>query len=267
MFFSAWIWAGEFSKNSFDNSYPRDNTFCNYKGQRIEFQIRGIDKLTTKPDKNYGEFVFFKTKENPSKLIPLLDFNSDTFRLFPDKNNICSKSHAFPINESTFSILFLKENRPFKDKLMILFFNVTTMNASKVIETNYPVDLIKPSSDGFLIRSSGEKFDFTAGKITINGMTYIYHEKSFPVWIKFSSEKFQVMNKLTFEEFPWKNHFGNESDFYLHSGWDKKNEVFTKDRVIFAINHENKKECISIIDQGTDIKGSGSWICHHPKAE
>ena len=34
------------SKDAFDKSFPRDNTFCSYKGSRVELLIRGENKFT-----------------------------------------------------------------------------------------------------------------------------------------------------------------------------------------------------------------------------
>ncbi len=39
------------TKDAFDKSFPRDNTFCSYNDKRVEILIRGENKFTEPKEK------------------------------------------------------------------------------------------------------------------------------------------------------------------------------------------------------------------------
>ena len=249
------------SKNAFERSYPRDNTFCSHKEQRVELLIRTSSKCLEQKEKGYGELIFYKLNNKLPRLLPLSDFKSDTFRLFLGTSPICSKSHGHRIDDHSAAILFLKENRPFKDMLFIQKFDLATMTPKESVATNFPVDRVEKSKDGFSFRTFTENYNLELGKVTIDGETFIYHEKEFPLWMNYSIRGFETMSELTFEKFPWKEYFKDIKDFYLGTGWDASNKTFSKQIIYEAVNHPLKKRCILLVENELKLEGKEDWKC------
>ena len=254
------------SKDAFDKSYPRDNTFCSLDGKRIEFLIRGGNKFTEPKEKGYGEIIFFR---RPSKKPRLLRSHSsgDTYRLFPGKNSLCSKSYAYKIDNSTFAVLFLKENHPFKDKLIIQLVDAKTLLPKDFIETDYPTDMAKVHRDGFSFRHVAETNSQDFGRVSIEGESFIFHEKVFPLWFLYTKQGFSLTEKLTYEEFPWKNHFKDQKDFLENAKWNASAKDFANKTIYLAVNHKLKKECVFLAPAKQKLAGNEAWRCYTKKAE
>lgn len=255
------------SKNAFEKSYPRDNTFCSYEGKRVEFQIRGESKYTDTREKGYGEFIFYRVDKKDPKLMALNDFRSDSFKLFLGKSKICSKSLAYGINSKTFAVLFLRENRPFRDKLVIQLFDIGAMEPANFIETPFSVDKVKKIAGGFSFRAFKDNHKLDAGKITINGTEYIYHEKDFSEWVTYQNNKFETNGELSFKNFPWKQYFKDINDFYSVTGWLPGEKKFTNEIIYLAINHKLERGCFLVSPSKEKLNGGEPWRCQDIKAE
>ena len=249
------------TQNVFDQSYPRDNTFCSHQDQRIEIQIRGSAKFIEPKEKGYGEFIFYKGQDKKPKLLPLTNFNSDTFRLFLGTSPLCTKSHGYSLSADVAAVLLLKENRPFKDKLVIQLFDQKTFRPKEFVDTNFNVDKAAKTPTGFAFRTNNENHDLAAGKVMIDGAEFIFNEKDFPRWMGYSLKGFECLGEMTFEKFSWKGHFKDLKDFYKATGWDEKSKTFTRQIIYIAVNHKLKKTCLFITDKKTKLQGIEPWRC------
>lgn len=250
------------SQFTFDKSYPRDNTFCHFKNQRIELLIRGSNKFIEPKERGYGEYIFLR--KLPVRKVSLLTLNQsrgDTFKLFLGTSPQCSKSHGYMIGRDTLAILLQKENRPFSDKLVIQFFDVKTMLPKEALETNYPTDRAIKTEDGFAFRVMAENHSPDMGRVSIQGETFIFQEKTFPEWVNYSKNGFEVASSLTYEKFPWKKAFKDQDDFLNMAGWNTSENKFSRKIVYFAVNHKLKKECLLFIEAKQKIAGTESWRC------
>jgi hypothetical protein len=249
------------SKLLLDKSYPRDNTYCSVNGKKMELMIRGESKFTELKDNGYGELIFYRPIKRKPKLLINDRFQSETYKLFHGRNIICSKSHAFFLDESTLSVLFLKEDKPFKDKLALQLFDAETLRPKDFIQTNFTADKAKKIHQGFAFRTFQETYRRDAGKIDINGESYIYHQKEFPIWVHYTSKGVITSSELTFESFPWKNYFKDFHDFKKTTGWDPSNNKFNHEVIYFAINHSTQKSCILIQEKIQNLHGKEDWRC------
>lgn len=249
------------SLNAFEKSYPRDNSFCSYKGKRIEIMIRGGAKFTEVKDNGYGELVFYRKKEDKPIQMQLSTFHADTFRFFLGSSPLCSKSHGYVIDNDTLAILLLKENRPFLDKLVVQFFDSKTMKPKGHLETDYPVDRAVFRKGGFAVRASEENLNREIGKVMIEGQPFIFNEKDFPKWYSYSAKGFETSPKLTFDKFPWRESFKDIQEFYKITGYDQASGKFTKDKVFLAVNFSARKRCLLFIDKKRPLTNSESWRC------
>ncbi|MFP5385969.1 MAG: hypothetical protein ACLGHN_07805 [Bacteriovoracia bacterium] len=255
--------AGSESQYAFDKSFGRDNTFCSYKGKKIELMIRGSNRYTEPKERGYGEYIFYRpSTEKKSILLPLNGNRSDTFRLFSGKSSLCSKSHGYQIDSSTLAVLLQKENRPFADKLVIQLFELPSLVPKNSIETDYPSDKAMKTNGGFSFRTIPENYNRDTGKVMIEGEPFIYHEKDFPQWMTYSRDGFSINKKLTYENSPWKKAFKDEKDFYSTAAWDPKEKKFSKLTIYVAINHKLKKQCLLFIEMKQKPAGNETWRCH-----
>jgi len=250
------------SKDAFDKSFPRDNTFCSYKGNRIELLIRGESKFIEPKERRYGELIFYR---HPSKRPSLMKFSQvkdDTFKLFSGESPLCSKSHGYKINDETMAILLLKENRPFKNKLVMQLFDLKTLKPTKLIETNYPTDRAEITQNGFAFNTFPENHNPEMGKVLIDGSEFIFQEEDFPQWVEYTDNTFNLIPDLTFIRLPWKKHFKDLDDFMNVTGWNPNEKKFSKNIVYFAVNHKIKKRCLLFIENKQKLVGTESWRCH-----
>lgn len=249
------------STNAFEKSYPRDNTFCSLNKKRIEFIIRGGNKFTEPKERGFGEFLFYKNAGKKPKLLQLNLNGSDTFSFFKGPSSICSKSHGYKLNDSTFALLLKRENRPFSGLLTIQLFDTTTLAPKELIETQYAVEKALPTADGFVFKTIPENHNREFGKVVIEGQDFIYREDEFPLWINYSLKGFELSSEVTFTKFPWKKSFRDQEDFQQLSGWNPTDKKFTKTIVYVAINHKLKKKCLLLIESKQKLAGNESWRC------
>lgn len=251
------------SQFTFDKSFPRDNTFCHFKDQRIEILIRGSNKFTEPREVGYGEFLFFRNL--PTRKPTLLTLNKsrgDTFKLFLGTSPFCSKSHGYLLDSRKLAILLLKENRPFIDKLVIQFFDIPSMRPAEYLETSYQADRAMKTENGFAVRVNSENYNRDMGTVKIEGEKFIYQEEQFPQWINYTTKSgFEILSSMTYEKFPWKDAFRDESDFLAMSGWDPETKNFQRKIIYVAVNHKLKKKCLLLIEAKQKPAGGEAWRC------
>lgn len=248
------------SLNAYEKSYARDNTFCTFKGKRVEILIRGGNKFTENKD-TYGELVFYKQKEDKPVQMKVSLSQADTFRFFEGSNFICSKAHGYLIDDSTIAVLLLKENKPFQDRLVIQLFDSNTMKPKDFIETEYAVDRAVFKKNGFAIRANEENLNREIGKVMIDGQPYIFNEKEFPKWFTYSVKGFESAAELTYEKFPWRKSFKDIQDFYQVTGYEQKSGKFLNDKVYLAVNFQVRKRCLLFIDKKRPLTNTENWRC------
>lgn len=253
--------SGTESANLYEQSYPRDNAFCMLNKKRIEIQIRGMNKFTEPAERGYGEYIFFRLDRNKPKLMELNKLRSDSFRFFSGISPVCSKNHGYKVDPTTVALLFLKENRPFKDKLVIQLFDTETLRPKETLETEYMSDKAKKMPDGFAFSTFRELHNPEIGKVTIDGNSYIYQEKDFAVWVRYSKTGFEQEPELTFERFNYKKVFPRKEDFLDAAGWNKTEKKFTRLILYHATNHALKMSCILLIESKQKPLGNEAWKC------
>lgn len=261
LFLSLSAFASSDSTDAFDKSYARDNTFCSYKNHRMEFLIRGGSKFTEPKERGYGELLFYRT-DKKAKLLEMNGFRSDTYRFFMGTSPLCSKSHGYQLADSTMAVLLLKENRPFKDKLVIQQVDLKTFTPGAFVETNYPTDKAFKTADGFTFRTVPENHNPEVGKVSLEGQEYIFQEKEFPYWINYSLKGFVVSPEMTFTKFPFKNYFKDIRDFQMLTGWNETEKKFSNSVMYIAVNHKIKKRCLLFIGKKQKLEGNEMWRCH-----
>jgi hypothetical protein len=255
------------SFNSFEKTYARDNTYCVIRGDRLEVMIRGESKFTEPDEAGYGEFLFYRKEYETPKLLPLNQNRSDSFHFFKVKGTVCSKSHAVMIDKDTLALLLLKENKPFKDKLVIQHFDTKKFAPKKIIETDYPTSKVIVKKEGFSFKTHPEIHEASLGKVKIKDKEYVYHEKKFPQWIEYSKDGLNVSRDLTYRKLPWRSYFKDQKDFEALAGWNKKKKIYVNTSVFLAVSYGEKSKCVLFTPGSLVPTGKEAWVCQAMKAE
>lgn len=247
-------------QNLIKSTYAHDNTFCMLGGVRVEFELRGLNKFTDPKDKAFGEHIFYRNK----KILKALPLNKDhmhSYRFFPSKDGKCSKSLAFTMDKSTSAILFLRENRPYKGKLVIQLYDHVNHLPKEAVETEYSTDEVVEDKDGFSFKVVPERHEIMMGQITINDVRYTYQDRDFHPWMHYTLKGFETLGPATYNNFEWKKYFKDQADFYSLAGWNETTKQFANTYIYIAVNHTLKKECLFIAPSKVKINGSENWRC------
>ena len=243
-----------------EKTYTRDNSYCRMGKERIEIQIRSDASHTEPNEKNYGEYILFYNKKEPF-ILPLNVDKLSNFRFFPGRETICSKSLGYMLDKDKLAILFLKENRPFMDKLAIQIFNATTITPGEALDTEYTTDKAELIPGGFHFRTYAERQGLEMGSVKIQDLEYFFQDRDFPYWVRYTNAGFETETTATFYNSPWKQHFKDEQDFLTASGWDAATKKYVNSVLYVAVNHKHKKQCVLLMPTKTKISGSETWRC------
>jgi hypothetical protein len=249
------------SSNAFEKSFARDNTFCSFKGKRVELLIRGASKFVEPVERGYGELLFYRYPGKAPHLLPLTDFTSDTYRLLLGRSPGCSKSHGHPFGSDRFAVLLLRENRPFPDKLAIQLFDAETLAPKELVGTEFLADRAAAHPEGFAFREVSEPQNTTVGKVTIAGATYISQEKSFPRWYVYAPAGARPLPELTYEKFPWRKLFADKDEFLALAGWNPERRRFDREVLRVAVNYGLQRRCFLFTEAKRALTGTETWKC------
>lgn len=245
-----------------ENTFPRDNTFCSRGKYRIEFLIRGSSKFTE--DRKYGEYFFILKSKDDEQFVPVSE--TGHFRLLSGKSKLCTKGHGHQVGKDKYALLLQKDNRPFKDLLLIQLLDRKTLSPLESIQTKYPVDKAIEVPNGFAFRTYDIHPLKELTQVTYDNEKYLYQEKNFLYWINYTDKGFEINPEMTFKHFPYKAFFKNKEDFLKASGWDEKEKIFRKKILFHNVSHKLKKECV-LFSESTETISHSDWICQTKNAE
>lgn len=223
--------------------------------------VRGDSKYTEPGEKGFGEYFFYRLRDQEAELLSLNKNHADTYKLFRGSSSVCSKSHGYHLGQNKIAILFLKENNPFKHKLVIQLFDMKALSPLELIETSFSTDRVEGISGGFVFRTSPDKVERDMGKVKIAAGDFLYHESDFPQWMMFTQKGLENLNELTFKKFQWKKFFKDQNDFNLVTGWDARSKSFSRDILYVAVNHTLRKRCLLFLKEKESVKDQVAWRC------
>lgn len=237
------VFFGLLSLGASAQSYSHDNTYCRLGERSIEIEVRSSEKYTLPDEAEYGEFIMIKNQDKTLK-VALDPQKIGRYRLLKGESANCSKALSLPMNEEQLAIFFLKDNKPFKDKLLVLNFNFKTSEFSR-FESPYMTDTARIQDGKLYFESAAEDCEKKSGHVVIQDKKHNFIEKELEPWISYDGRSFKLDESLTYMEFEWKHLFPDAKSFFQHMKRKKK--------FIIATNFEAKSTCISF---------EGAFLCN-----
>ena len=244
-----------------EQTFPRDNAVCYVNKKRLEMSIRGDHRTTDPNEMGMGEHVLYSlgTKFDP---LPLSQPETETYRLFKGKDPVCTRGQGFHLSNGTFAVLFLKENGPYKEKLVIQLFDAKSLLPKEYLDTEFLTDEAKKQKDGFAFLNHPERTDLDMGRVQIEGETFTYQDRIFSTWMSYSSKGFELLPSETYKALDVQNFYKTEAEFFTATGWDPQLKKFSNTTIYFAVNHALKKECILFTNARRKLTENEIWRCH-----
>lgn len=253
--------AGSAFATIMEQTYPRDNAVCYIEGKRIEILIRGDQRIVDPDEMGMGSHVLY-TLSKDFQSLPLSQPETETYRFLKGKDSQCIRAQGFAINNGSFAVLFLKENGPYKEKLVIQLFDSKTRLPKEYISTEFLTDKAIKFKEGFAFVNYPERIDLDMGKVQIEGETFTYQDRLFTTWMSYTQRGFEVLPTESFRALELGQFYPKEADFQTAAGWDPLIKKFTNNTIYFAVNHALKKECILFTQSRRKLTETESWRCH-----
>lgn len=242
---SSTAWSQDFNTRILiDKTFARENTFCRTDDNRFEIEIRSFHQYTESKNDDYGESAFIVQK-NKRSLLPINSLNLYRYRFLKGENSICNRAFSVTLANHRLGILFLRDNRPFKDKLSVLIYDQNSKKVVQVLDTEYSTDTATRLDSGFAFPHKKEELEIKMDHVDIEGTVYLYQERLLHYWIKFQDSQFEVDPELTFKHFKFRMFFQDSNHFLRESKWNAHKKEFDQGSFYIAVNHLKKKRCIS----------------------
>jgi hypothetical protein len=246
--------------DTFEKTYPRDNTFCQYNGNKIELMIRSYQFRIETAEKSWGEFVFSRVEDKKPVKLPVTN-ESGLYRFFQGNPSSCTKAVGTVI-KGELAVLFQKLNHPHKHQLVIQYFDAKNLKPLGTLHTPYLADRALVDHNSILVRTyPPARQDIQMGKVDINGNRYLYQDHRFLIWVRLDNKGFNADPAVTYENFSYKNFFKDLNHFKTVTGWQDSAKTFTNTTLYVAINHATKSKCIVLLNAKKQLVGDESWIC------
>lgn len=223
--------------------YLKDRTDCVINGDTINVDISSKNRITSSEDDEYGEVI---TVYHRGKKIHVdtSDSGIGRYRLFNGSNDICTKPLALKHGKDELAIFLARDNRPFANTVMVLYYNVRTRVADFMptkVQSRSAFTLDGKAFFKLAANDQTEKF----GTVTIEKKRYNYVEKAFEPWVSFDGKDFRLDRAVTYRLFE-------------HSSLVKQNMLrdlneFRDLRYKVASNPALRKTCIALREN--------DWVC------
>lgn len=219
-----------------EKTYVKDRAECNLSGEQIILDIKGRDLITESPDDYYGDILQI---EHAGTVYPvkISDTIIGRYRLLRGRNDLCNKPLALKINNEEIAIFLARDNRPFADTLMVLYYNVRTRAADFVPSKIITRTGIVENGMAYFKLASNEQTE-RYGTTMIDKNKYNYAEKTLEPWISFDGKNFRLDRSMTYDKF-------EHRDLLKRTDMSDLSE-FREVRYRWATNPTLKRNCLSM---------------------
>ncbi len=229
-----------------EKTYRHDHSACLVQGEKVEFEIRSKIEFINREDADYGEIIILTHKKKTIEVV-LNDSGIGRYRLFRGENDNCNKILSMKGKENEATFFFLKDNRPFPDTVIVLYYNLKTQEVDFMpSKIQAKVGLFSEGKVYLKLASSDTSEKFST--VVINGQKFNTFEKVLEPWISFDGKSFKLDRDMTYARFEYK-------DLLKKSSLNDLNE-FKENKYQIAANPSLKQSCISI--------NNSEWTCRPP---
>lgn len=226
-----------------EKMYLKDRTNCELNGQKINIDISSKNRITSSEDDEYGEKIFL---EHGGRTITIetQDNGIGRYRLFTANNELCSKPLALKIGPDEIAVFLSKDNRPFANTVMVLYYNTKTRVADFMpskIQSRSAFTLDGKAYFKLATNDQTERY----GSVVIEKNKYNYVEKTFEPWISFDGKNFKLDRAVTYRLF-------EHSELLKQNMLDDLNE-FREIKYKLASSPSLKKTCLALHEN--------DWVC------
>ena len=226
-----------------DKLFLKDRTDCEINGQKISIDISSKNRITSSEDDEYGEIVSLQHNGRTIK-VETQDNGIGRYRLFNGSNEICTKPLALKTSENEVAVFLSRDNRPFANTVMVLYYNTRTHEADFIpskIQSRSAFTLDGKAYFKIANPENTEKF----GMVSIGKRKYNYLEKTFEPWISFDGKNFRLDRAVTYRLFEHSN--------LLRQSMLEELDGFKEIKYKIASDPVHKKICLAFHDN--------DWVC------
>lgn len=191
-----------------EESFVHDHDICRFNNTTIDLEIRGWEKYTTVTESDYGEFIHVRYPSGSTRISTGESFGR--YRMLKSTNDICNKVLALPVRQGELAFFILKDNRPFTDELMVLYFHPKT-HKSELVKARIFVKEGKVIDKKVFFRL-GKDEETKVGTLTMGNKKFNTMEKPFEPWVSFDGTRFKLDREMSYEQFEYKSLL-NKNDF------------------------------------------------------
>ncbi len=243
LIFNLQIAWGQDNSEIYDSSYARDNSYCKWKGQRIEIKLKGPEQYTEFQDREYGPLVFILRGDSKTTPIHIKDFFTGRYRFLKSSGGLCTKSLSISRNDKLIFFL-LRDNRPLNDELVYFIFD-QSKNSVSTRMTDENIVSAYLQNNHLVFASAFTTGNEKSGKTVISQKDFSYTEKKLVLWKEFDGLEIQTNEKMTYEKSSELKSLFTYNEFLEVFHWDKVSKTFKTDTYFIASNLNNKERCIS----------------------
>lgn len=227
-----------------EKTYRHDHDVCKVHGETIDIDLHAFEQYSDSEDDEYGEIVFLKHKSSTIR-VDLRTNDIGRFRMMKLFNEHCPKVLTITLPDNEIAFFFQKDNRPFQDQVVVLFYNTKTraheVMVSEISGKNYFL-----KNNRLYLKATKDDSEASTGSVIINKQKFSFIERKLDPWISFDGRHTKLEPDLTWERFEY-NGFIRKAEFKA-----LKHLFQAKYRIAF--NPFSRKKCLSIND--------GEWRCH-----
>ncbi len=255
--------ATEAAKTEKTPLYSHAHTSCDLNGKKWELHLGDFSQADNDEAKEFGYTTFWIQPAGGAPKIIGFPVKPYTTMLFLSSHtpSICADTPAFKTADGTIGIFVRVENRPFNDKLAVVFFDP---EKNQIVAQNQDLGIseqVEPTPNGLAYRVYDPASDYENYTVEVRGKSLKASEETFAFWQTIDRTKSRVVGvanaDLTWQRSNYKSYFKSQADFEKAFGWDSRHHLYKN---IWIYRTENPA-CLQAAKERAPLKGDTHWNC------
>ena len=218
-------------KPNYKTATKKSETKCKLGKYIFQLYLGDEGKPADEDRKDFGYPYFWiaSGKKKAVSGLPPKEYNELLF-LSPKGPSLCQNTAAFRQKDGSVAIFLRQNNRPFLDKLSIIYYHPAQ---HKVIAFQRNIGIsnhVEKIPEGFAYKIFDGPTDVVSMNVTVQGQPTQTSEKIFEYWnvVTRSGNKIitRTDRKVTWAKSPYQAYFKSQDDFEKAFGWDEKTQSY-----------------------------------------